>query len=110
MHALAQSLIEKGQAYPLGGFADPSLQQGWSLLTRELKQSDSDLLLTLYSDGNNGAGFVIRKDGSGYIQMGVEENGAAKFGFFAFTSCDEGMKLYDAVWEAINKSDTVIAK
>lgn len=110
MHLLVQSLIEKAQAYPLGGFAGTSLQQGWSLLARELKQSDSDLLLTLYSDGNNGAGFVIRKDGSGYIQMGVEENGAAKFGFFAFTSCDEGKKLYDAVWEAINKSDTVIAK
>lgn len=109
MHALAQSLIEKAQAYPLGGFADPSLQQGWSLLARELKQSDSDLLLTLFPDGNNGAGFVIREDGSGYIRMGVEENGAAKVGLFVFTSCDEGKELYDAVWEAINKSDSVIA-
>lgn len=109
MHALAQSLIEKAQVYPLGGFADPSLQQGWSLLARELKQNDSDLLLTLFPDGNGGAGFVIREDGSGYIRMGVEENGAAKVGLFAFTSCDEGKELYDAVWEAINKSDSVIA-
>lgn len=98
------------KVYPMGGFADSPSLQGWSMLAMNLRQSDSDLLVTLYPDGNSGAGFVICKDGSGYIQMTVEENGAAKDGLFAFTSCDEGKELYNAVWEAINKSDAVIAK